>query len=80
MGNLWFYSAPSLFCQDGAGTLNAGEGFITDAKVSVNGLLQYKVHNSKGNTYYITANEVYVKWKNNKLGSSREKNLVCRTL
>ncbi|QWI47271.1 N-acetylmuramoyl-L-alanine amidase (plasmid) [Bacillus mycoides] len=25
-----------------------------------NGLPQYKVHNSKGKTYYVTANEAYV--------------------
>ncbi|PER43985.1 N-acetylmuramoyl-L-alanine amidase, partial [Bacillus thuringiensis] len=28
--------------------------------VSVNGSPQYKVHNSKGTTYYVTANEAYV--------------------
>ncbi|PEP49504.1 N-acetylmuramoyl-L-alanine amidase, partial [Bacillus pseudomycoides] len=34
--------------------------FAIDAKVTVNGSTQYKVHNSKGKTYYITANEAYV--------------------
>ncbi|MCI0768427.1 hypothetical protein LOK41_27540 [Bacillus sp. TL12] len=42
------------------GTLDAGLGFTIDAKVTVNGSPQYKVHNSKGKTYYVTANEAYV--------------------
>ncbi|EJS11570.1 hypothetical protein IKS_05458 [Bacillus cereus VDM062] len=33
---------------------------MIDAKVIVNGSPQYKVHNSKGKTYYVTANEAYV--------------------
>lgn len=71
VNNLRFYDAPSWQDKDVAGTVNLGEGFIIDAKVNVNGSSQYKMHNSKGNTYYITANEayVYVK-KNNKKGSS----------
>lgn len=35
-------------------------GFTIDAKVTVNGLSQYKVHNTKGKTYYVIANEAYV--------------------
>lgn len=31
-----------------------------DAKVDVNGSPQYKVHNSKGHVYYITASPTYV--------------------
>ncbi|PFB53222.1 N-acetylmuramoyl-L-alanine amidase [Bacillus thuringiensis] len=58
--NLRFYDAPSWQDKDVAGTVNLGEGFIIDAKVSVNGSPQYKMHNSKGNIYYITTNEVYV--------------------
>lgn len=42
------------------GTLDAGLGFTIDEKVTVNGSSQYKVHNSKGNTYYITASDAYV--------------------
>lgn len=34
--------------------------FIIDAKVIVDGSSKYKVHNSKGKPYYVTANEVYV--------------------
>lgn len=43
-----------------AGTVDAGLGFTIDAKVDVNGYPQYKTHNSKGKTYYITASDVYV--------------------
>ncbi|PEJ39987.1 N-acetylmuramoyl-L-alanine amidase [Bacillus pseudomycoides] len=58
--NLRFYDAPSWQDKDIAGTLDAGLGFAIDAKVTVNGSLQYKVHNSKGKTYYVTASEAYV--------------------
>ncbi|PEP61116.1 N-acetylmuramoyl-L-alanine amidase [Bacillus pseudomycoides] len=58
--NLRFYDAPSWQDKDIAGTLDAGLGFAIDAKVTVNGSPQYKVHNSKGKTYYVTANEAYV--------------------
>ncbi|MBJ8009588.1 MULTISPECIES: N-acetylmuramoyl-L-alanine amidase [Bacillus cereus group] len=55
--------APSAQDKDVAGTVDTGLGFTIDAKVSVNGLPQYKVHNSIGKTYYVTINEanVYVK-------------------
>ncbi|PEE81788.1 N-acetylmuramoyl-L-alanine amidase [Bacillus toyonensis] len=43
-----------------AGTVSTGLGFVIDAKVDVNGSPQYRVHNSKGNMYYITANPTYV--------------------
>jgi N-acetylmuramoyl-L-alanine amidase CwlA len=43
-----------------SGTVDAGLGFTIDAKVDVNGSPQYLVHNSKGNTYYITASPTYV--------------------
>ncbi|PDZ54596.1 N-acetylmuramoyl-L-alanine amidase [Bacillus cereus] len=52
--NIYFYDAPSWQDKD------AGLSFTIDAKVNVNGSLQYIVHNSKGKTYYITANEAYV--------------------
>ncbi|SEA13873.1 hypothetical protein SAMN04488146_1011326 [Bacillus nitratireducens] len=60
INNLRFYDAPSWQDKDGAGSVDAGLGFTIDAKVSVNGSLQYKVHNSKGKTYYVTVNEAYV--------------------
>ncbi|MEE6180736.1 hypothetical protein ACQ3VH_22240 [Bacillus pretiosus] len=37
-----------------------GVGFTIDAKVNINGSLQYKVYNSKGETFYITASPTYV--------------------
>ncbi|MED1381791.1 N-acetylmuramoyl-L-alanine amidase [Bacillus mycoides] len=58
--NLRFYNSPSWQDKDVAGVVNTGEGFMIDAKVSVNGSPQYKVHNSRGTTYYVTANEAYV--------------------
>ncbi|SDY42610.1 N-acetylmuramoyl-L-alanine amidase [Bacillus sp. 166amftsu] len=58
--NLRFYDSPSWQDKNVAGTLDAGLGFTIDAKVTVNGSSQYKVHNSKGQTYYITTNEAYV--------------------
>ncbi|MBJ8031100.1 N-acetylmuramoyl-L-alanine amidase [Bacillus cereus group sp. N21] len=58
--NLRFYDSPSWQDKDVAGSIDAGLGFAIDAKVTVNGSTQYKVHNSKGKTYYVTANEAYV--------------------
>ena len=58
--NLRFYESLSWQDKDVAGTVNIGLGFTIDAKVSVNGSPQYKVHNSKGKTYYLTANEIYI--------------------
>ncbi|MGX5576565.1 N-acetylmuramoyl-L-alanine amidase, partial [Bacillus toyonensis] len=46
--------------KDVAGSVDVGLGFTIDEKVSVKGSLQYKVHNSKGKTYYITASDTYV--------------------
>ncbi|PEP73998.1 N-acetylmuramoyl-L-alanine amidase [Bacillus pseudomycoides] len=58
--NLRFYDSTSWADKDVAGTLDAGLGFTIDAKVTVNGSSQYKAHNSKGKTYYVTANAAYV--------------------
>ncbi|MFQ6571454.1 N-acetylmuramoyl-L-alanine amidase [Bacillus sp. AF53] len=58
--DLRFYDSASWSDKDVAGTVDEGLRFTIDAKVSVNGSPQYKVHNSKGVTYYITANEAYV--------------------
>ncbi|OTW88705.1 N-acetylmuramoyl-L-alanine amidase [Bacillus thuringiensis serovar cameroun] len=58
--SLRFYNKPSWKNGDVAGTVNVGERFIIDEKIMVDGSTQYKVHNSKGKTYYVTANEVYV--------------------
>ncbi|MCQ6328424.1 N-acetylmuramoyl-L-alanine amidase [Bacillus cereus] len=61
--NLRFYDSPSWQNEEVAGTLDTGEGFIIDGKVIVDGSPQFKVHNSKGKTYYVAASEtlVYVK-------------------
>ncbi|ANS45932.1 N-acetylmuramoyl-L-alanine amidase [Bacillus thuringiensis] len=60
VNNLRFYHSPSWEDSAVAGTVDAGEGFMIDGEVSVDGSPQYKVHNSKGKTYYITVNEAYV--------------------
>ncbi|PGM48636.1 N-acetylmuramoyl-L-alanine amidase [Bacillus thuringiensis] len=60
VNNLRFYDAPSWQDKDVAGSVDTGLGFTIDAKVNVNGSPQYKVHNSKGKTYYVTANVAYV--------------------
>ncbi|GAE39951.1 N-acetylmuramoyl-L-alanine amidase [Bacillus mycoides] len=58
--NLRFYDSASWSDKDVAGTVDEGLGFTIDAKVTVNGSPQYKVHNSRGTTYYVTANSSYV--------------------
>ncbi|MBG9578889.1 N-acetylmuramoyl-L-alanine amidase, partial [Bacillus thuringiensis] len=58
--NLRFYDTPSWQDEDVAGTLDAGEGFMIDEKVIVDGSPQVKVHNSKGRTYYMTSSEAFV--------------------
>ncbi|HDR7617044.1 TPA: N-acetylmuramoyl-L-alanine amidase [Bacillus mycoides] len=58
--NLRFYDSASWQDIDVVGSVDVGLGFTIDAKVTVNGSSQYKVHNSKGKTYYVTANEAYV--------------------
>ncbi|OUB11261.1 N-acetylmuramoyl-L-alanine amidase [Bacillus thuringiensis serovar yunnanensis] len=60
VNNLRFYDAPSWQDKDVAGSVDAGLGFTIDAKVSVNGSPQYKVRNSKGKTYYVTASPAFV--------------------
>ncbi|KEK24723.1 N-acetylmuramoyl-L-alanine amidase [Bacillus gaemokensis] len=61
--NLRFYSSPSWEDKDVAGVVNAGECFIIDAEIMVNGSKQYKVHNSKNMTFYITASSSYIEVK-----------------
>ncbi|PEJ28455.1 N-acetylmuramoyl-L-alanine amidase [Bacillus pseudomycoides] len=61
--NLRFYKSPSWEDKDVAGVVNVGEGFIIDAEIMVNGSKQYKVHNSKNMTFYITASSSYIKVK-----------------
>ncbi|WP_420973733.1 N-acetylmuramoyl-L-alanine amidase [Bacillus thuringiensis] len=63
VNNLRFYHSPSWQYEDVAGTVDVGGRFTIDEKVSVDGSSQYRVHNSRGRTYYVTTNEgfVYVK-------------------
>ncbi|PEL10982.1 N-acetylmuramoyl-L-alanine amidase [Bacillus toyonensis] len=61
--NLRFYNKPSWNDEDVAGTVDVEEGFTIDAKIMVDGLQQYKVHNSKGKIFFITASGVYVRAK-----------------
>jgi len=51
--------------------MNSWKGFIIDEKISINSLSQYKVHNSKRKTFYITIYEIYmhVKYEKDKKGS-----------
>ncbi|WP_439875939.1 N-acetylmuramoyl-L-alanine amidase [Bacillus mycoides] len=58
--NLRFYESPSWQDKDVIGTVDAGLGFTIIDKVSVNGSTQYKVKNSKGSIFYITASSIYV--------------------
>ncbi|EGT1437837.1 N-acetylmuramoyl-L-alanine amidase, partial [Listeria monocytogenes] len=63
--SLRFYSKPSWADKDVAGTVNKGIGFPTVVeKVKVGTAYQYKVKNSKGATFYITASDKYVELKN----------------
>ncbi|OFD41712.1 hypothetical protein BWGOE3_34920 [Bacillus mycoides] len=63
VNNIRFYDAPSWQDKDVVGSVDAGLGFTIDTKVMVNGFPQYRVHNSKGKTFYITASEKYVSVK-----------------
>ncbi len=60
VNSLLFYHSPSWGNKDAAGMINSGERFIIDEKISVNGLPQYKVHNSKRYIYYVTSNKAFV--------------------
>jgi len=55
-----FYSRPTWDKTYVVGQCNAGEGFTIVTKVPVDDAYQYKVQNSKGATYYITASATYV--------------------
>ncbi|PHG70106.1 N-acetylmuramoyl-L-alanine amidase [Bacillus toyonensis] len=60
VNDLRFYSIASWADRDVAGTVDEGLGFTIIDKVSVNGSQQYKVKNSRGNVFYITASSYYV--------------------
>ncbi|MFE8094350.1 N-acetylmuramoyl-L-alanine amidase [Bacillus toyonensis] len=61
MNNLRFYVAQSWQDKDVDGSVDNGLGFKIVDKISVNDSLQYKVKNSRGNMYYITASPYYVR-------------------
>lgn len=63
VAQLRFYSKPSWADKDVAGIATEGNGFEIIDKVTANGSPQYKVQNSKGNVYYITASEKFVEVK-----------------
>ncbi|MFN6794167.1 N-acetylmuramoyl-L-alanine amidase [Bacillus sp. TD11] len=63
VNDLRFYSKASWADRDVAGTVDEGLGFTIIDKVSVNGSQQYKVKNSRGNVFYITASSYYVEIK-----------------
>ena len=59
--SLRFYNKPSWQDKDVFGEIKKGHGFTIIEKVKVDNGEQFKVKNSKGDIYYITANEKYVK-------------------
>lgn len=63
VNDLRFYSIASWADRDVAGTVDEGLGFTIIDKLSVNGSQQYKVKNSRGNVFYITASSYYVEIK-----------------
>ncbi|MRC30756.1 N-acetylmuramoyl-L-alanine amidase [Bacillus thuringiensis] len=63
VNDLRFYSKPSWLDRDVAGTVDEGLGFTILDKVSVDGSPQYKVKNSRGRVFYITASSYYVEIK-----------------
>ncbi|MBK1995003.1 N-acetylmuramoyl-L-alanine amidase [Listeria ivanovii subsp. londoniensis] len=65
VNGLRFYNKPSWSDKDVVGTVTKGIGFPTVvSKVKVGTAYQYKVKNSKGATYYITASDKYVQLRN----------------
>ncbi|WP_103652652.1 N-acetylmuramoyl-L-alanine amidase [Bacillus thuringiensis] len=63
VNDLRFYSKASWVDRDVAGTVDEGLGFTIIDKVSVDGSPQYKVKNSRGSVFYITASSYYVEIK-----------------
>lgn len=64
VNGLRFYNKPSWADKDVVGHVNKGIGFPTIvSKIKVGKGSQYKVKNSKGHVYYITAASKYVRVK-----------------
>nr|WP_313895168.1 N-acetylmuramoyl-L-alanine amidase [Bacillus cereus group sp. BfR-BA-01383] len=60
MTNIHFRDTSSRQDKDVAVTVDGDLGFTIDAKIMVSGSPQYKVHNSRGKTYFINASSIYV--------------------
>lgn len=58
---LRFYNEASWDDEDYAGTVDKGLGFTVIGKLTVEGAPQFKVKNSAGKVFYLTANPQYVK-------------------
>lgn len=67
-----FYDGPRW--SNPTGTFGKGEGWIIDGLYRVDGSLMYKVQNSKGDHYYITASEKYVRVVGESSKIANEKN------
>lgn len=79
VNGLRFYNKPSWDDKDVVGRVNKGIGFPTIVeKIKVGNGHQYKVKNSKGATYYITAASKYVKVIGSKPTTSKPKPKVLK--
>ncbi|WOA57289.1 N-acetylmuramoyl-L-alanine amidase [Bacillus mycoides] len=63
VNSLNYYDRPTWNKSYVVGTVDAGLGFTIIDKVTVDGSPQYKVKNSRGNVFYITASSYYVEIK-----------------
>ncbi|MEK4578266.1 N-acetylmuramoyl-L-alanine amidase [Bacillus sp. FSL R12-0074] len=63
VNSLNYYDRPTWNKSYAAGTVDAGLGFTIIDKESVDGSPQYKMKNSRGNVFYITASSYYVEIK-----------------
>ncbi|QIW22420.1 N-acetylmuramoyl-L-alanine amidase [Bacillus thuringiensis] len=63
VNSLNYYDRPTWNKTSVAGTVDVGLGFTILDEVFVDGSPQYKVKNSRGNVYYITASSYYVRIK-----------------
>src|SRR5690625_1274817 len=68
-----FYDSPRW--TNPTGTFSYGQGWKIDNLYRVNGSLQYRVQNSKGDLFYITASDKYVKVVGNSKKQSKSKTL-----
>jgi len=77
---LRYYIRPSWQDKDVVGTLKEGVGFPTVlSKVKVDSAYQYKVKNSRGDIYYVTAADKYVKIVGTAKSTSKPKSTTSKT-